>query len=55
MLSKRAHCFLGVPIAVASARMAHSSIATTQDNYGHVFESMGRDVARKLNDFLEAL
>jgi integrase len=47
--------YLGVQIQVARERMGHSSIKTTDDVYGHLYESMQRDVADKFDRFLEAL
>lgn len=47
--------FLGVPIQVARERMGHSSIKTTDDVYGHLYASMQREVAVKLDRFLEAI
>lgn len=37
----------GVAIEVASERMGHASIKLTVDTYGHVYESMQREVAVK--------
>lgn len=44
--------FLGIPIEVARERMGHASIMQTSDTYGHLFESMQKGVAVKLDDFL---
>jgi integrase len=44
--------YLGVPLQVASARMGHASITLTADTYGHLYPSMGADVAVRLGDFL---
>lgn len=44
---------LDVPLASAQERLGHSSIQTTVNEYGHLFESSGKDVARKLDDFFE--
>jgi integrase len=44
--------YLGVPIEVARERMGHASIMQTSDTYGHLFESMQKGVAVKLDDFL---
>jgi integrase len=47
--------YLGVPIQVARERMGHSSIKTTDDVYGHLYESMQRDVADKFDRFLDGI
>ncbi len=35
----------GVPIAVVSKRLGHSSISITSDTYSHLLEGVGRDAA----------
>lgn len=37
----------GVPIAVVSKRLGHSSIALTSDTYSHLLEGVGRDAAER--------
>jgi integrase len=46
---------LGVPIEVAQARMGHTSIKTTVDVYGHLFDASGEAVADKLDVFFKGL
>lgn len=43
--------YLGVPIQVARERLGHASIQQTVDTYGHLYASMGRDVADRLDRF----
>lgn len=47
--------YIGVPIDVARARMGHSSITTTVNVYGHLYQQQGELVARKFEDFLAPL
>lgn len=35
----------GVPLAVVSKRLGHSSIAITSDTYSHMLEGVGRQAA----------
>lgn len=42
---------LGVSLELASARMGHSTIKTTADVYGHLYDIAGRTVASKLDEF----
>lgn len=44
--------FLGVQIEAAKERMGHSSIRTTSDVYGHLYESLQRDVANRIDAFV---
>ena len=37
----------GVPIAVVSQRLGHSTIALTADTYSHLLEGVGRDAAER--------
>jgi len=37
----------GVPIAVVSKRLGHSTIALTADTYSHLMEGIGRDAAER--------
>jgi integrase len=46
---------VGVPIEVASDRMGHSSIRTTDDVYGHRYQGADQIVADKLDAFFDDL
>ena len=37
----------GVPLAVVSKRLGHSSIAITSDTYSHLLEGVGRQAAER--------
>ena len=37
----------GVPMAVVSKRLGHSTIALTSDTYSHLLEGVGRDAAER--------
>ena len=37
----------GVPIAVVSQRLGHSTISLTADTYSHLLEGVGRDAAER--------
>lgn len=37
----------GVPIAVLSKRLGHSTIALTSDTYSHLLQGVGRDAAER--------
>ena len=37
----------GVPLAVVSKRLGHSSIGITSDTYSHLLEGVGRDAAER--------
>lgn len=37
----------GVPIAVVSKRLGHSTISLTSDTYSHLLEGVGRDAAER--------
>ena len=47
--------YLGVPLDLARARMGHSSIKTTVDQYGHLYDSQQEAVANKFDAFLAPL
>ena len=42
----------GVPMAVISKRLGHSSIAITSDTYSHLLEGVGRDAAQRAMDLV---
>jgi integrase len=37
----------GVPLALVSKRLGHSSISITSDVYGHLLEGAGREAAER--------
>ena len=37
----------GVPLAVVSKRLGHSSVAITSDTYSHLLEGVGRKAAER--------
>ena len=47
--------YIGVPLEVARERMGHASIRLTADTYGHIFPSMQRDVASRLQILFEKI
>jgi integrase len=42
----------GVPMAVVSKRLGHSTITITSDTYSHLLEGVGRDAAQKASDLI---
>ncbi len=42
----------GVPLAVVSRRLGHSSIAITGDTYSHLLTGVGRDGAQRAADLI---
>ena len=47
--------YAGVPLEVARERMGHASIRLTADTYGHIFPSMQRDAANRLQNLSESI
>lgn len=47
--------YKGIPLEVASKRMGHSTIRLTADVYGHIFPSMQRDAANRLQELFEEI
>jgi integrase len=42
----------GVPVIVASKRLGHSKPSTTMDIYGHLYQEMQDEVARKMDELV---